>query len=474
MAYVLQDMPKQLFDPALGEGVFFHAAKQHAKKQGFDLALYGCDIDSKMILKAKRSGLKDSDLQNVDILDFVLDFRSRTFPAIVANPPYIRHHRLSPTQKACMRDFARQSAGLQIDGRAGLHVYFLIKALLTLSPGGRLAYIVSADICEGVFAKALWQWVSSHYRIDAIVAFAPDATPFPGVDTNALIFCIQNRTPTTQFSWIRCLSRNPDNLIALLCGKDCKIFDNIEVYSRTITEALETGLSRSPSLNKDNQFSLRDFATVMRGIVTGDNDFFFMTAARAKMLGIPDSMLVKALGRTRDVQGDRFGPEDIARLEHCGRPTRLLDVNGLPFDKLPEAVQRYLKEGASRGLPEKTLIKTRKPWYRMEKRKIPPILFAYLGRRKARFICNHADVVPLTCLLCVYPRRENPQFVNRLWNVLSHPETIQNLRLVGKSYGGDAIKVEPRALERLPLPEHLVYEQGLDKYVEPKQMTLFA
>jgi hypothetical protein len=109
----------------------------------------------------------------------------------------------------------------------------------------------------------------------------------------------------------------------------------------------------------------------------------------------------------------------------------------------------------------------------METRKIPPIMFAYLGRRNARFIKNKAGVVPLTCLLCVYPKQAAPEFADHLWKVLSAPETVSNLRKVGKSYGGDAIKVEPRALERLPLPDHLVRAVGLEKYAEPKQATLF-
>jgi hypothetical protein len=46
-------------------------------------------------------------------------------------------------------------------------------------------------------------------------------------------------------------------------------------------------------------------------------------------------------------------------------------------------------------------------------------------------------------------------------------------RKVGKSYGGEAIKVEPRSLERLPLPDNVVKEQRLDQCLSPKQ-GLFA
>lgn len=471
VAYALREQPNQLLDPALGEGVFFRAAKRYAELHGFDLAFFGRDVDPQIVEQARQSGLNDVDLRHVEIRDFVLDPPSENFPAIVANPPYIRHHRLSAPQKASLRDFARTTTGRHIDGRAGLHVYFLIRALHTLSPGGRLCYIVSADICEGVFAQALWQWIASRYRLDAVIAFSSDATPFPDVDTNALVFCIRNERPDKDFDWVKCQRQNSEELVSLLSGNRRKKYETIEVHRRTVSEALSTGLSRPPSQSTD-RYTLGDFASVMRGIVTGDNDFFFMTLKRAKELGIPESLLVKAVGRMRDIKGEQFTPEDVERLEARCRPTRLLYVNGLSFEQLPAAVQAYLKEGESRGLDKKTLIQTRKPWYRMETRKSPPIMFAYLGRRNARFIRNRAGVVPLTCLLCVYPKREDPDFIEHLWKVLADLETIANLRKVGKSYGGDAIKVEPRALERLPLPDALVRSEKMDKYLEPKQGSL--
>ena len=215
-AYVLQGKPTRLLDPALGEGVFFRAAKRYAQSHDFDLALFGRDIDPEVIGQARMSGLDTGDLRNVEIRDFVLDPPAEFFPAIIANPPYIRHHRLSPTQKKHLREFARKATGRHIDGRAGFHVYFLIRALQTLAPNGRLAYIVSADICEGVFAHALWQWICSHYRLDVVIAFASEATPFPDVDTNALIFLIRNAKPAADVDWVKCLDRDSKELIALV------------------------------------------------------------------------------------------------------------------------------------------------------------------------------------------------------------------------------------------------------------------
>lgn len=145
-------------------------------------------------------------------------------------------------------------------------------------------------------------------------------------------------------------------------------------------------------------------------------------------------------------------------------------MNGQPLDRLPREIREYLKQGEEMGLDKRPLIATRHPWYKMEVRQVPPILFAYLGRRNARFIRNLAGVVPLTGFLCVYPHKRDAVFVDKLWKILQHPKTIANLSLVGKTYGSGAIKVEPRALEDLPLSASLVSKSGLCRLAKDKQL----
>jgi adenine-specific DNA-methyltransferase len=244
------------------------------------------------------------------------------------------------------------------------------------------------------------------------------------------------------------------------------------VCCRTLTEGLRTGLSRPPCEVTMVGPRLGDFAIVLRGIATGANDFFFLTRERAQALGIPTEFLVPAIGRTRDVPGDHIDDELLEALDKRGRPTLLFCPDGRPLDSFPETVRRYLEEGIRRGLPRRPLLAARTPWYKMEVRKPPPILFAYLGRRNSRFVRNLAGVVPLTGFLCVYPRVEDKLFIEKLWYVLSHPATVSNLFLVGKSYGSGCIKVEPRALEKLPLPEDVVKKVKLTPPVRSVQEAL--
>jgi len=461
-AYVLSAGSDSLFDPAVGEGAFFRAGKTIAAEMGREVSLFGTEIDPDVLGRACTAGLTEHDLAHVEIRDFVLNPPDGPYRAILANPPYIRHHRLSAPVKAFARDLAAATIGAPLDGRAGLHVYFLLRGLRLLDDDGRLAFIMPADTCEGVFARTLWSWITKNYRLDAVITFEPQASPFPRVDTNPLIFLIQKARPGEQLLWARVTKAETSELKAWTASRFTRHPGTaVSVYKRTLSEALATGLSRPPSENKPGAPILGDYAQVLRGIATGANEFFFLTRGGAKSLHIPGEFLVPAVGRTRDIEGNEISRDALKALDTAGRPTLLLSLDGRPVDAFPAPIRAYLKHGEERGLPAKALIAQRRPWYRMETRRVPPFLFAYLGRRNARFIRNSAGVRPLTGFLCVYPRSQEPVFMENLWKVLSHPETLANLSLVGKSYGSGAVKVEPRALERLPLPEAAVRDAGL-------------
>ena len=77
-------------------------------------------------------------------------------------------------------------------------------------------------------------------------------------------------------------------------------------------------------------------------------------------------------------------------------------------------------------------------------------------------------IIPLTGFLCVYPKSDDKEYTDRLWKILNHPDTVANLAMIGKSYGDGAVKVEPRSLEKLPIPENVIEQSGMQA-----QMRLF-
>lgn len=461
VSYVAKDAPV-IFDPATGTGAFLKGLRKISLSKS---KFYGIDIDE-TVLKEQVYTDKACD---VEVRDFLLNPPKKKFHAIVANPPYIRHHKINKMTKEQLKNLSKQITGTIIDGRAGYHIYFLIQALDLLENNGKLAFIMPADTCEGKFANRLWSWITSTYSLDCVITFAEASSPFPNVDTNAVIFLIRKASQKNKLFWINVKKQSNELYNFINSGFDRSFeYKTLEIIERDLSEALKTGLSRPKSDISNSKYYLRDFARVMRGIATGANDFFFLTREQVESLNIPKKYVKLAVGRTKDVTSDIANEHTIIELNKKNRPTLLLSINENK-DSLPQSVIKYIDKGEQAGLSIRPLIKQRSPWFKMEQREVPPILFTYLGRRNSRFIKNNAGVIPLTGFLCVYPYTKNEEYVKELWLVLNNPETISNLRFVGKSYGAGAIKVEPRGLESLPLPEHLV-EEHLIKYQKQKKL----
>ena len=454
--WVTQDRPEVLFDPAVGPGTFFAAARE----AGFAGELQGFELHSNAFADGWKLGLKPDDFRHVRIADFISTSLPEKFPAIVSNPPYIRHHRLTQEQKLELKQLAQNHLGFSLDGRVGLHVFFLLKCLAQLAPGGRLAFLLPADVCEGISSSAFWNRICQQHRLVAAVTFADEAAPFPIVDTNAMVFLFTKEAPQEKILWLRVCKRDAGAISAAL--DDGKPNDAAGLCHRKLTEAVKTGLSRPPREQNNFGTPLSCFAKVVRGIATGGNEFFFLTREQLRSHNLPERFFRRAIGRTRDCPSDRLAMADLDRLEAIGRATWLLNLADEAGEKLPSQLQAYLESGKRAGLPNRSLIKTRRPWYKMEKRTPPPILFAYLGRRDCRFILNEANVVPLTGFLCVYPWDTTQAGVKKLWRALNHPDTLVNLSFVSKSYGGGALKTEPRQLDQLEIPQSVLDEVGLN------------
>ena len=106
VAYVLGNKGGKLFDPAVGAGAFFRAAKTIAIEKGFSVHFSGMDIDPLTLEKAINQGLDYSDIKDVKIGDFICQHPQEKLFSIVANPPYIRHHRLTKEIKEKLKQLS--------------------------------------------------------------------------------------------------------------------------------------------------------------------------------------------------------------------------------------------------------------------------------------------------------------------------------------------------------------------------------
>ena len=458
--YLGKKASESILDPAVGPGVLLAAAKFEAKKLKSVIAF---EIDKDVLSeKSSKNGFAREEITDLHIRDFISDKSKFEVSSVIANPPYLRHHKITSQLKTTCQELVRETLGIRIDARAGLHIYFLVKALSHLQQGGRLSFLVPADTFEGVFAKPLWSSIAKKFHVEGILTFDPKAAAFPGVDTNASVVYISREQPTGQFRWLRWVGENPQKLSEAvhfgMAGKTAEAKDlGLEVSNLKLADAIETGFTRLHTSEPEGGIHLNEFATMMRGVASGSNEFFLMTKSRLQSLGLSEDLFVRTIPRVRDATETSISLNFLNKLDLAGRPTYLLSIDeNTVIDK---ALKKYLELGVEQGVSTRALVSMRKKWFYMEKRSPVPILFAYLGRRNNRFIDAKTKITPLTGFLCVYPKPGVDK--QSLIKALNHPLSIKELSRIGKSYGDGAIKVEPGGLRRMILPLPALKESGL-------------
>lgn len=382
------------------------------------------------------------------------------FDAIVCNPPYTRHHHLPEAYKSSWAMVMKQEYGIRLSRFSSLFAYFFVQASRMLSSTGRMAFITPATVFEASYSRQVKAFIQRQLRLRAIISFDEALSVFEGVDTAACITLVEG--PGAPAS---------DRAVHVQIRKWPGVGPVLQAIEQGGTVTADWGSSRELDLSTleprrkwtvigrandrfDNEHfvPLSTLARVVRGIATGANDFFVLSDDEVAKWGLKQENLRPVLTKTRETPGYVFTQADFDRLGREGKKRWLLYLTGPVTPGTAEAC--YIQHGEARGLHERSLVKTRSLWYVMEQRDPAPIYFTYLSRRRSRFIHNQAGVLALNAFLCIYPVpaiSRDETTLKALLAMLNSLIAKDSLRHVGRTYGGDTIKIEPREMDRLPV-----------------------
>ncbi|MFQ5853126.1 MAG: class I SAM-dependent DNA methyltransferase [Candidatus Binatia bacterium] len=385
---------------------------------------------------------------------------SDQFDAIVCNPPYTRHHQLPEAYKSSWAAVMKQEYGIRLSRFSSLFAYFFVQATRMLAPTGRMAFITPAVVFEASYSRQIKAFIRQQLRLRAIVTFDETLSVFEGVDTAGCITLVEGPgTPAADtFTLIRVRQwPGPEPVLQAIERRDAVTADwgtsrkvdlaELEPRRKWTIIGLENG-----RFDDENFVPLSNIAHIMRGIATGANDFFVLSDSEVAEWGLKQANLRPVLTKTREVPGYVFNQTDFDRLRREEKKRWLLYLTEPVAAGTPEA--RYIQHGEARSLHERSLVKTRPFWYAMEQRNPAPIYFTYLSRKRSRFIYNQADVLALNVFLCIYPIpaiSQDETMLKALLAILNSLIAKDSLRHVGRTYGSDTIKVEPREMDRLPV-----------------------
>jgi adenine-specific DNA-methyltransferase len=445
--WVFQAHPVTILDPSVGPGVFLRliGMDHHAAR------VLGIDVDPVVLAAARTTlGLDSADLIAHDFLTWPDD---RKFDGILANPPYLRHHDIHYPFDI-FAEVGRRS-GVIPSKLANIYVLFVLEICRRLSPGGRAAVIVPGEWTNANFGMTLKRFLLLNGLLHSVVYFSNLSDQFEDALTTAAILLIEKPTSTKATSFDSYFVEHSANIAdlrpAILEGKG----RTPGVIHRKFFGADLVGLEKWDKVLKDGMAEqqagfvpLGSMARSRRGIATGANEFFHLTATQVRDFKLRQENLKPCVGRSEQVSGLRFTPTDFEQLEDRDGRVWLLSFALAPT----KAEEAYIQGGVADGLNERFLLAGRKPWYSMEQRAPAPIWAAAFGRKSLRFVHNEAGVSNLTTFHCIYPTNSDPVFCRALVACLNSRVVQEMAEHQRRVYGGGLLKFEPKDLLSIQVP----------------------
>lgn len=468
-------------DPSIGSGSFYSAALAVYGPERIKSAV-GVELDP-VFAEAARELWAGAGL-NVMRGDFTRLLANGSCPPapnlILANPPYVRHHHMDRQDKERLQRLACKMTGVEVNGLAGLYVYFLLLATAWMEDDGYAAWLIPSEFMDVNYGAALKGFLTDRVTLIRAHRFDPTDVQFGDAFVSSVVLVFKKAPPPTgheaEFTFGGTLS-------------EPHAMDRIPIQrlraSRKWTVYPSHARNDRHTLSDGGGPTLADFFRIQRGIATGDNKFFILDRADAERRGLPTKYLRPILPSPRHLKVTVIDADDDG-YPHSDRQLCVIDCD------LPEqicqhrhpALWAYLQTADALGVKDGYLVGKRTPWYKQEHRTPAPFLCTYMGRgahnkQPFRFIHNRSRAIGTNLYLMLYPR-------NGLAIMLAkHPERCEHvhsflcqisgheLRGEGRVYGGGLNKIEPSELGRISALSFVDRWNELAAKNEVTQLSLF-
>ncbi|MDQ6661109.1 MAG: class I SAM-dependent methyltransferase [Chloroflexota bacterium] len=468
--WAIQSPTTNVLEPSCGDGILLQSAIETliacgSEPQNAAELVQGIELDpeeaqkSLELIQLLTGSALPAQIHGGDFFTFCQKhlFENKRFDAIIGNPPFIRYQNF-PEEHRQIAFYLMQRAGLHPSRLTNSWVPFLVAATLLLEKQGRLAMVIPAELLQVNYAAELRYFLSIHYSYLTLITFKK--LVFDGIQQEVVLLLGEKNGST--HTGIRTIELGGiDDLITYkhtdFHDKKLKEMDHsTEKWTMYFLNEEEIALLRKLKAHP-KLMSARHSINVDVGIVTGLNEFFVLNEQSVEEHSLRP-YTQRIVGRSAHLPGIRFSEADwITNVENQS-PAFLLTSPDVPFYCLPDELKEYVTSGEEKGMHLGYKCRIRNRWYVVPSVWTPHAFMLRQVHQYPKIILNEAEATCTDTIHRIKLRNGTPAqtiaaaFLNSL--------TFAFSEIMGRSYGGGVLELEPNEAEQLPPP--LVGAEELD------------
>lgn len=469
--WAIRSAADRVLEPSAGEAAFLTAAVGRLRSLGCDRpTVAGVEIHGPSARVASEAVAVAGGIASIMVEDFFLVQPTAAHDVVIGNPPFIRYQDWTGAQRDRAR-FAALQQGVALTGLASSWAAFVAHAAGFLARGGRLAMVLPAELLSVNYAAPVRRFLLENFASVELVVF--DRQVFPGAEADTVLVKADGwKEPPGPGALLR-QTQDASTLSRLGEGRRWRSDDlNARWTASPVSSTSQGALEAMTGGGELVPLSL--FGDTSLGAVTGGNRFFTLTPARVRALKIPREDLTRiSPPGSAHLRGLVLNKNDLVQLGRAGKATWLLH----PRERPGAATVRYIESGHAAGVDGAYKCRVRTPWWKVPVLPPPDFFLTYMNADTPRLILNAAGARHLNSVHGVYLR---PEFRDVARDVLAvgavNSFTMLSAELVGRSYGGGVLKVEPREADRwlMPSPNLLQAHAAELSDVAPRVRLLLA
>lgn len=460
--WAIRSSSDRVLEPSCGDARFLRsAAARLGALNPFQVEakqLIGVELHPESALQSEYSLKKDGIPGQIMACDF-FDFDApHLFDAVIGNPPYVRYQTFSgqPRSKAQKAALAQ---GVRLTGLASSWAPFLVHAASLVKAGGRLGLVLPAELLSVNYAAPVRRFLMERFSHVRLVLF--DGLVFPGVLEEVVLLMAEGDGSTDRFE-----------LFQVRDASELQETANRSWFTPTVggkwTQALlskESSEAYSDVLKSGEFVELKTWGRVNLGAVTGNNKFFALSFPRARELRLKRSDLLPiSPPSSRHLRGLNFTERAWAELGDIGSACYLFYPDP---DNLSEAARAYIVRGEDLGVQNAYKCQVRSPWWRVPLVRVPDLFLTYMNHDAPRLVANRAKFNYLNSVHgMVLGASVRELGMDLLPIAMLNSVTLLGAEIVGRSYGGGILKVEPGEASLIPVPTPEALERASVKLRE--------